>query len=123
MILKRVFKDGEFLKEMDNDPPKYRGRKLTFDDLENMISQQIVIKSATCSHTWYKVVRVTEMVQNDTSYEGFHRRLVYCDKPKPRKGDNCYGYVSEYWTTVEDPVMRSEYYALNNKIPKRRNEK
>ena len=114
MILKRVFKDGEWLEEKDDDPKKYRGRELTFDDLENMIGQQIVIKSATCSHTWYKVVRVTRMLQDDTTYEGFHRRLVYCDKPKPRKGDNCYGYVNEYWCTVDDEAMRCRYYKLKN---------
>ena len=92
---RRVFQDGYFFK--DNEIEKYVGCELNYDDLEKMEGCQFVYGSPTQSRMWYKVCRVVKMSHDDTMYEGYHRRLVYNDRPRKKnyKGDLC--SVNEYW--------------------------
>lgn len=40
------------------------GRELKFQELKNMIGKKCILTYATESHTWYKVIRITEYFEN-----------------------------------------------------------
>ena len=56
------------------------GKKLTFDEITQMIGEMIVMDKSTSSNEWYKVV----LVEKIAIVEGNQRRLVYYDGCKQR---------------------------------------
>lgn len=78
------------------------GKKLTFDEITQLIGELIVMDMSTQSHAWYKVVLVEKiiMVENNTQ-----RRLIYYDGAKQR------GLVNEMWFN-ESLVYPARAYKL-----------
>ena len=88
-------KVGEYVKD--------HGRKLCFDEMEEMEGQLIVYDRSTQSHQCYEVVRVVEIYH----YPDGKRRLIYDD------GTRQHGLVDErYFLPEYTGMYPSRAYAL-----------
>lgn len=94
----KTFKPGEYVEE------KFRGRKLTFDDIVNNVGNLIVLDGSTGVFGLYKAVLVEKIV-----VIGTQRMFVYYDGTRHR------GYVKEeYFSKIKFPTVA--YELLKNMI-------
>lgn len=71
------------------------GDRVSFDDIEQMVGQMIIIDISTRDHVWYKVVLIEKIFTHSTG----KRSLIYYDGTKQR------GMINEMYFNNEMPWL------------------